>query len=564
MVISKLKERIKSISGQIKEDTIKMKLKEIKTINIKLDHMESKLVNEHLKQTYKQLYDLIKSTRIRLKEQCDDLINQVNLKSVEISDLNASLQEKVLHSKLNVNSKVKCVTCNGCMFSDNHDLCVLDFINNMNARVKSKSVKKNSKRKEVNCCKPVVTLVYSRKPMISKSTDSVSKSEVVQIVLWYLDSACSKHIIRDRSQLTNFVNKFLGTVKFRNDQVAKILGYGDYHIGNVMISRVGISHETSIAHSSQQNGVVERRNHTLIEAAHTMRIIETIHVDFDELTTMASEQSSSGSVLHERTPVTISSGLVPNLPSLTPVDHPAPEVIALIAEVVALKPAALTGLQISQSPRGIFINQSKYALEYLKKYNFDFCNPVNTPMVEKSKLDGENEGKDVDPSHYRDVNHAGFQNTCRSTSGSMQFLVDRLVSWLLKRQKSAAISSMEAKYIALSGCCAQVFWMRSYLTDYGLRFNKIPMYCDNKSAIDLCYNNVQHSRSKHIDIRFHFIKEHVKNGVIELYFVNTEYQLVDIFTKALGKERIKFLINKLGMRSFTPKTLKQLAYEVEE
>ncbi|GJV52197.1 retrovirus-related pol polyprotein from transposon TNT 1-94 [Tanacetum coccineum] len=132
------------------------------------------------------------------------------------------------------------------------------------------------------------------------------------------------------------------------------------------------------------------------------------------------------------------------------------------------------------------------------------------------------------------------------------------------RQKSAAISSTEAEYIALSGCCAQVLWMRSQLTDYGFGFNKIPMYCDNKSAIALCCNNVQHSRSKHIDIRFHFIKEHVENGVIELYFVNTEYQLADIFTKALGRERIEFLSNKLGMRSFTPDTLKQLADEVDE
>ncbi|GKC90349.1 hypothetical protein Tco_1150998 [Tanacetum coccineum] len=73
------------------------------------------------------------------------------------------------------------------------------------------------------------------------------------------------------------------------------------------------------------------------------------------------------------------------------------------------------------------------------------------------------------------------------------------------------------------------------------------MYCDNKSAIALCCNNVQHSRSKHIDIRFHFIKEHVENGVIKLYFVNTEYQLADIFTKALARERIEFLINKLGI-----------------
>ncbi|GJU28005.1 hypothetical protein Tco_1166626 [Tanacetum coccineum] len=130
--------------------------------------------------------------------------------------------------------------------------------------------------------------------------------------------------------------------------------------------------------------------------------------------------------------------------------------------------------------------------------------------------------------------------------------------------KSVVISSMEAEYIAMSGCCAQILWMRSQLTDYGLGFNKIPMYYDNKSAIALCCNNVQHSRSKHIDIRFHFIKEQVENGVVELYFVNTEYQLADIFTKALCRERIEFLINKLGMRSFTPETLKQLADEAEE
>ncbi|GJU42235.1 retrovirus-related pol polyprotein from transposon TNT 1-94 [Tanacetum coccineum] len=119
----------------------------------------------------------------------------------------------------------------------------------------------------------------------------------------------------------------------------------------------------------------------------------------------------------------------------------------------------------------------------------------------------------------------------RSSSGSIQLLGDRLVSWSSKRQKSAAISSTEAEYIALSGCCAQVLWMRSQLTDYGFGFNKIPMYCDNKSAIALCCNNVQHSRSKHIDIRFHFIKEHVENGVIEIYFVNTEYQLADMLHK---------------------------------
>nr|GEZ99496.1 copia protein [Tanacetum cinerariifolium] len=208
-----------------------------------------------------------------------------------------------------------------------------------------------------------------------------------------------------------------------------------------------------------------------------------------------------------------------------------------------VKTAFWNGLQISQSPRGIFINQSKYALESLKKYGFESCDPMDTPMVKKSKLDEDKEGKAIDQSHYRDVDHAGCQDTRRSTSGSLQFLGDRLISWSSKGKRVMQylvrkLNTSPSEYIALSGYCAQILWMRSQLTDYDIGFNKIP--------------------------RYHFIKEHVENGVIELYFVNMEYQLTDIFTKALGRERIEFLINKLGMRSFTSETLKQLTDEVDE
>ncbi|GJR72030.1 hypothetical protein Tco_0084395 [Tanacetum coccineum] len=157
---------------------------------------------------------------------------------------------------------------------------------------------------------------------------------------------------------------------------------------------------------------------------------------------------------------------------------------------------------------------------------------------------------------YADANHVGCQDTRRSTSGSAQFLRDRLVSWSSKKHKSIAISITEAEYIALSRCCVQILCMRSQLTDYGFEFNKIPLYYDNKSDIALYSNNVQHLRSKHIDVRYHFIKERVENGVVELYFVRTEYQLADIFTKALLKERFEFLINKLGMKSMPPETLR--------
>ncbi|GJS62104.1 hypothetical protein Tco_0656888 [Tanacetum coccineum] len=165
---------------------------------------------------------------------------------------------------------------------------------------------------------------------------------------------------------------------------------------------------------------------------------------------------------------------------------------------------------------------------------------------------------------YADADHAGCQDTRRSTSGSAQFLGDKLVSWSSKKQKSTAISTTEAEYIAMSRCCAQILWMRSQLTDYGFVFNKIPLYCDNRSAIALCCNNVQHSRSKHIDIRHHFIREQVEKGVVELYFVTTDYQLADIFTKALPRERFEFLLPRLGMKSMSLETLKRLQEGEEE
>ncbi|GKA36951.1 retrovirus-related pol polyprotein from transposon TNT 1-94 [Tanacetum coccineum] len=105
-------------------------------------------------------------------------------------------------------------------------------------------------------------------------------------------------------------------------------------------------------------------------------------------------------------------------------------------------------------------------------------------------------------------------------------------------QDCTAMSSAEAEYVALSASCAQVMWMRTQLKDYGFNYNKIPLYCDSQSAISISCNPVQHSCTKHIQTRYHFIKEQVENGIIELYFVRTEYQLADMFTKALPKDRL--------------------------
>ncbi|GJR83111.1 hypothetical protein Tco_0153896 [Tanacetum coccineum] len=164
-------------------------------------------------------------------------------------------------------------------------------------------------------------------------------------------------------------------------------------------------------------------------------------------------------------------------------------------------------------------------------------------------------GSGFDLTAFSDADHAGCLDTRKSTSGGIQFLGDKLVSWMSKKQDCTAMSSAEAEYVALSASCAQVMWMRTQLQDYGFNYNKIPLYCDSQSAIAISCNPVQHSRTKHIHTRYHFIKEQVENGIIELYFVRTEYQLADMFTKALPEERFQYLVRRIGMRCLTPAEL---------
>ncbi|GKA63596.1 retrovirus-related pol polyprotein from transposon TNT 1-94 [Tanacetum coccineum] len=761
--------------------------------------------------------------------------------------------ENVQHSKLNVNSELLCVKCNGCMLFDNHDLCVLDFINDVNARTKSKSVKKSSKRKvwkptgkvftnigytwiptrrtftivgnaclltritttaevllrkptalESDTTKPLVTLVYSRKPKKSKTRDPVSKPKIIKSII-----ANKKEPSKSWGSIISDVpsspldecgssNLFSSTIKFGNDHVIKILGYGDYQIGNVTISKVyyveGLRHNLfSVGKFCDLNLEVAFYQHTCfirnlegvdpltgsrgnnlytlsledmmasspISRHGLLRGLPKLKFEKDNLCSACAMGKSKKKPHKPKSEDTnqeklyllhmdlcssmrvasvngkMQKQLLPHdilfqplfdelLNPPSSVDRPTPKVIAPIAEVVAPEPAASNGSPSSttvnqdapspsnsqttletQSPvipnnveednhdldvahmnndpffsilipekdseasssldviptielvprpdkvmvitlkwiyklklnelggilknkarlvdygyrqeEGIdfeesfapvarldairiflsfaphmnmiiyqmdvkmtFLNsilreevyvsqpdgfvdqdnlnhvyklkQALYGLKQSPRAWYDLLlkfllsqefskgtvdptfDPVDTPMVEKSKLDEDTQGKAVDPTHYHEIvstlmyltasrpdlifdvcmcawglwylkdsfialtayantNHAGCQDTRRSTSGSMQLLGERLVRWSSKRQKSAAISSTEAEYIALSGYCAQ---------------------------------------------------------------------LVDIFTIARGKERIEFLINKLGMKSFTPDTLKQLADEAEE
>ncbi|GJS11746.1 retrovirus-related pol polyprotein from transposon TNT 1-94 [Tanacetum coccineum] len=249
------------------------------------------------------------------------------------------------------------------------------------------------------------------------------------------------------------------------------------------------------------------------------------------------------------------------------------------------EPKFFLGIQIHQSPRGRFINQAMYAQEILKKHGMISCDSIGTPMATKH-LDADLSGTSLDQTKYRsmvgalmyltasrpdivhakqaekhitavkrifwylkdsintglwylkdtgfeltaflDSDHAGYLDSQKSTSGGIQFLGgDKLVSWSSKKQDCTSMSSAKAEYAAIAISC----------------------------------NRVQHSRTKHIDVRYHFIKEHVEKGIVELFFVGTEYQLADLFTKALSEDRFKYLIRRLGMRCLTPEELEVLANE---
>ncbi|GJR34703.1 copia protein [Tanacetum coccineum] len=200
-----------------------------------------------------------------------------------------------------------------------------------------------------------------------------------------------------------------------------------------------------------------------------------------------------------------------------------------------VKTAFLNGLlkEELQEPSMINSRHSGYPKVSLK-HEMDKCDNIGTPMATKPKLDADLSRTPIDQTRYQNADHAGCLNTRKSTSGGIQFLGDN---------------------------CAQVLWMRTQLKDYGFDYNKIPLYCDSQSTITISCNPVQHSRTKHIVVRYHFIKEQVERGIVELYFVRTEYQLADMFTKALSQERFEYLVGRLGMKCLTPTELEVLENE---
>ena len=162
-------------------------------------------------------------------------------------------------------------------------------------------------------------------------------------------------------------------------------------------------------------------------------------------------------------------------------------------------------------------------------------------------------GSTFDLIGYSDADWAGCKIDRKSTSGTCQFLGRSLVSSASKKQNFVALSTAEAEYIAAGHCCAQLLWIRQSLRDYDYKLSKVPLLCDNESAIHMADNPVEHSRTKHIDIRYHFLRDHQQKGDIEIAFVNTHNQLADIFTKPLDEQtfnKLRHELNILDSRNF--------------
>ncbi|GJT55507.1 retrovirus-related pol polyprotein from transposon TNT 1-94 [Tanacetum coccineum] len=241
------------------------------------------------------------------------------------------------------------------------------------------------------------------------------------------------------------------------------------------------------------------------------------------------------------------------------------------------------GLQIKQLEDGIFFNQSKYIKEMLKKFGLEDSKPMKTPMSTETKLTKDEEGESVDNTKYRgmigsllyltasmpDIMFticlcAHFQEDpktshLKAVKRIFRYIkgTTRLRFWYLKgsnietvfskKQTALVISTTEVKYVSARKACQQALWMKQALVDYGISLDDIPIMCDNKGAIDLSKKPVQHSHTKHNEIRHHFLRDNVQNGNISIEKVSSEDNIADILTKPLKRELFNYLRLGLGM-----------------
>nr|GEU54835.1 integrase, catalytic region, zinc finger, CCHC-type, peptidase aspartic, catalytic [Tanacetum cinerariifolium] len=605
----------------------------------------------------------------------------------------------IKQSQLNANSELICATCKKSMFDGVHDMYLLDFVKNMNSRAKS-----TKKHKKQNIWKPTANVVpakkttshsvetqkpklkvYSRKPKNVKNIGSSKKANIVESKnvnhskpnhTWgskaidipfsssLIMTGCPDFslILRSKDEAPKVIIKCIKNIQVHlNATVRNVRTDNGTEFVNQTLrefyKNVGISHQTSVARTPQQNGVVERRNQTLVYAAHTLLIFSKalLFLWAEAINTACYTQNCSLiRIQYNKTPYELMQDKKPDLSffrvfgalcyptndneDLGKLDAKAAIVQdsfqTLFFNNLVFHHKEMTGIIFQpmfdeySTPPSIVVSPVQEAaasraivlVKYPVSPSIDQAHDapsISTPSIQKQEqslniFQGFKESPKTPIFHDDPLNVSPHEESTSQRSRWTNLVgvlknKARLVAQGFRQEegidfeesfalvarieaisifvanithKNMEIFQMDVKTTFLNGelkeeekslekhlnAVKRIFrYQKGTINiDYDFQFNKIPLYYDNKSAIALCCNNVQHSRSKYIDVRYHFIKEQVENGVMELYFVRTEYQLDDIFTKPLPRERFNFLIKKLGMGSMSREMLKHLAGETDE
>nr|GEV34624.1 retrovirus-related Pol polyprotein from transposon TNT 1-94 [Tanacetum cinerariifolium] len=379
--------------------------------------------------------------------------------------------------------------------------------------------------------------------------------------------------------------------KFKNKTLAKFF------------DEVGITQQFSAARTPQQNDVVERRNQTLVEAARNMLTFANLPLFLwaEAIATACFTQNIL--IIHkhfDKTPYELMNKRKPNIKFFR-VFGCRCYLFNHYDDFGKLKTKRDIGVFViysKESASSRIYNKRTRKMHESVNVNFDEIfemaskqfslepslsnlnetrNSSNPSIMKSSTMNVETSNVEISL-HEEEVFHESFESfkeesssyslnddvqqrseEVRVPSSNTQLISNNIVpnfdevstshNVFNERLKDAYFVATESDYVAVSGCCAQMLWIRTQLMDYGFFYDKVPIYCDSKSAIAILCNPVQHTRTKHIDMRYHFIKDHVEKGTTELYFIGTEYQLADLFTKSLPEARFKFLVEKLGMMS---------------
>nr|GEV88734.1 integrase, catalytic region, zinc finger, CCHC-type, peptidase aspartic, catalytic [Tanacetum cinerariifolium] len=680
-------------------------------------------------------------------------IVKANLSSVNHSNLNKNVKRYSRKNLMACNNSDTCsgfdcnnarnALCNARMNAsvDVNDLFIFDDVSIRKSYVSKMPFRKKPRdslnvRSKSNSNKSLPRTVHKWLPKLQPLAEPVAKwiPRIVQICLWIIDSGCSKHMTGNRALLTNFVEKFLGTVRFGNNDFALIAGYGDVIIGSMTIKKVyyveGFGHNlfsigqfsdkglevtfqkttcfvrnedgvdlltgdrssnfytialNEVASNSltcllekasssqswlwhqrishlnfatinnlvknnlvqglpmmkfekdhlcsackqgkihrkhhkskmdfasnkllyllhmdlcgpmrvesingkryvlvvvddysrtpQQNGVVERRNQTLVEAARTMLTFANLPLFLWAEAIAITCFTQNHLIIHKRfnkTPYEIMNKRKPNIKffhNLAEVNNLNINHNAYMASAsqIHYAPIAHHPSELSSPKTGLVVPVFQKGDDPIDAINhmMPFLTSVVTSRVTIQAIQGRQNHMSAGSSRpfasgsggtsrrqrvalMANLSHYGSDNLAEviNQNNMPTHLIPQEMQVPLTSKQSTILAQSNTEkyeYVTISGCCAQVLGMRTQLTDYGFFYDRVSIYCDSKSAIAISCNPVQHTQTKYIDVRYHFIKDNVEKGTIELYFVGTEYQHVDLFTKSLPEARFRFKLLK--------------------